>query len=117
MSFIEEFWNSPTYALFSVKRATTSTGSRIDTQSTVSSGNKGIVRVPSVQSQTLTEDEWGKEYHLYCNPNIDIKEGDKITIETGSTSAYTGTYSVRGVGIQEDLVDDDSFIKIILYKK
>ncbi|HPV57098.1 MAG TPA: hypothetical protein PKW61_08235 [Tenuifilaceae bacterium] len=116
MSFIDEFWNSPTYAVFSVKRVATTTGSRIDTQSTVSTGNKGVVRIPSVQSRTVAESEWGKEYNMYCNSDVDVKEADTIVIATG-TSGYTGTYKVRAVARQEDIVDDDSFLKIVMFMK
>lgn len=116
MTFIEEFFNGPTYALFDVKRVTTTTGNRIDTQSTVSSGNKAVIRFPTPQSRTVAENEWGKEYNMYCNTGISVKEADTVVV-TGGTSGYLGTYKVRAVAMQEDLEGDDSFLKVVMFIK
>ena len=53
---------------------------------------------------------------MYCNSDVDVKEADTIVIATG-TSGYTGTYKVRAVARQEDIVDDDSFLKIVMFMK
>lgn len=93
MSIISSFYNTT----FSVKRYASVSGTRTDTQATVSSGNSGVIRPITERTKVFKEANFGKEYKLWCDSSVNLKANDVITVDSTN-------YGVEAVTNFQDLV-------------
>jgi|SRR5690348_12559036 len=84
---------------FTVKRFVQVSGNRFNTASAIVSGARGLVRPITDQAQLFNHSNWGKEFDLFCEEDVDIKANDLVVIEDDE-------YAVAGVSMYEDLEDD-----------
>lgn len=76
--------------------------SRIFSDSIISASNNGVIRPISDNTQLYDQNNYGKEYNLYCEESIDIKVGDLINI---TVPIGKGKFNVMGLSVFEDLQD------------
>ena len=59
---------------------------------TLYSGIRGFLRPMSEQQAAVGNYQWGKAYHVFVDNSVDLKEGDRITVNST-------VYIIRGVAI------------------
>jgi hypothetical protein len=87
---------------FNVIRKVQGTGvnSKIFSDNTISTNNKGTIRPVTDVAQLFDQTNYGREYNLYCDHGVDIKVGDVVTVGTIK-------YNVMGKSVFDDLGGGD----------
>lgn len=107
MSVISSFYNTT----FSTTRMVTTSGGRYSVPSGVVLSADCVIRPITEVAKLFNQNNWGKEYNLWCDYGLDIKPNDSL-------SSDGVDYSVQGVSPYEDLVDGiESHTLLNLYRK
>lgn len=104
MSTIDSLYNQD----FEVYGTHTTDPKGTDTASMIDSG-LGFLRPVTDKAQLFVQDNWGREFTLWCSESTNIKEGNTVNI--GGV-----TYSAQGFMNFQDPENGDSHLQVRLYK-